>query len=382
MAKEETPLKSGLPKWTLFGNSFGDETMLTISGFSTEIQQLVEENQEMLSSLKKSILRDVSLLLESVKAESINCLTISKILKKLEKRLQADFRTEGSLAEWMFQKVTVDFLFLYLRDDIIRLILEKFCSQFDFWWEGKKIDSWTLKIIDTVLWERVLSTLLTMLKEKWAIDISDNIINSFDYEEEVKVINIRKEEIIRKLVDRWAKPTFEWHVIDEYYDYPDGIEWLGTSGWSKSTFRIRTKIDRDGNKEYFYTIKRKLTKEEEERLIRDGVMDKQEIPTRRCYEKELRINDITTFRKMVEDFGMVNPRTKQKDRVSYTLEEFEGLKFDFDSYDGYKDMLELEGSSNAVIKRVLDDPDLWLWEYDTLVWWESKFKNDSRTRKK
>lgn len=374
-------LKSGLPKWPMFGGVSESNTSAAVLGFSDYIRDLVESNQGILCFLKEEISKDLKKLLGSMKVGSINCMTVFKVLKKLEKKLSADLSTEDPLTEWMFQSMTTDFLFLYLRDSVIRAILEKFFSELKLWEGWQDIDSWTLKVIDTVLHDRPLSIFLTILKERWLIDISDNIINKFEYEEEVKLINIRKEEIINTLEARWAKMTFKWKVIDEYYDYPEGIEKLGVSGWRKSTFRIRTRIHDNWDREYFYTIKRKITKEEEQRLIREGVMQEQDIETRRCYEKELRIPDIATFRRAIEDFGMDQVRKKEKVRVSYMLEEYEGLKFDFDSYEDYNDMLELEWASNSIIKEVLDDEDLGLSEYDRLVGWESKFKNDSRTRK-
>ena len=138
---------------------------------------------------------------------------------------------------------------------------------------GKKKYKWKLQdvpskysmVLYDILKDKALSTLLIVLKSYWFVNLSDNQINDYEVEEEVKVLNINKKEVVSKLEWMGAKKVFEGEVHDVYYDYPDGIEKLESSWGIKSTFRIRTKTDKSGDK-YYYTVKRKLTKQEEEDL--------------------------------------------------------------------------------------------------------------------
>lgn len=212
--------------------------------------------------------------------------------------------------------------------------------------------------------------------------MSDNIINKYEIEEEVKLINIDKKKIIKKLKEKWAKLVFSGEVEDTYFDYPDGQRKLQESWWMKSTFRIRKRTHDDGRVEHFYTIKRKLSPEEEAALIESWQLEPQEIKTRRCHEKELIIKDFEKFKKKIKALGLVEVRKKIKKRESYIFPDKDGIKFDFDSYEGYNDILELEGNSNSIIKEVIEDKDLELAWYERLVWGSTKFFEDPRTKAK
>lgn len=217
-------------------------------------------------------------------------------------------------------------------------------------------------IIYDILKDPALSTLLVVLKSYGLIDISENQINEYEVEEEVKVLNINRIALLNKLTELWIEKVFEWVVEDVYYDYPEGQESLERVGGIKSTFRIRKRIEDWKNSKYFYTIKRKLTAEEESEFIESWVLQEKIVDTRRCFEKELEIKDFDLFQKVIESFGLVEVRNKRKERVSFATH---GIKFDFDSYAWYHDMLEIEANDNLLIPYWLRS--LWLLEHKRLV---------------
>lgn len=225
------------------------------------------------------------------------------------------------------------------------------------------------KIIYDILKDPALSTLLVVLKSYWLIDISQNQINEYEVEEEVKILNIDSHNIMERLEWEWAEKVFEWEVEDVYYDYP---EWttstLEVIWWIKSTFRIRRKTSLFDESRYFYTIKRKLTPDEEDTLKKSKVLEEALVNTRRCYEKELEIKDFSLFQKIIVNFWLVEVRRKKKDRISYSVD---WIKFDFDKYNGYNDMVEIEANSNALIPIRLRKLDLF--GHERLVWWSRAF---------
>jgi len=99
----------------------------------------------------------------------------------------------------------------FFRDDILRTLFEKFFEQFpDISSKEKKqhVPEKTQKILYDILRDSPLTMFLIMLTEKGLIEESDNIINKYEYEEEVKVLNVDKEKIINALKKRGAKLEF------------------------------------------------------------------------------------------------------------------------------------------------------------------------------
>lgn len=232
-------------------------------------------------------------------------------------------------------------------------------------------------IIFDILRDPALSTLLVVLKSYGMIDLSENQINEYEVEEEVKILNINRIALLSKLTELWIEKVFEWVVEDVYYDYPEGQESLERVGWIKSTFRIRKRIEEWKTPKYFYTIKRKLTAEEEKAFIASWILQERFIDTRRCFEKELEIKDFALFQKVIESFGLVEARSKRKERISYATH---GIKFDFDSYDWYNDMLEIEANDNMLIPYWLKN--LWLLEHKRLVGGTRTFWERDDTKQK
>lgn len=149
-------------------------------------------------------------------------------------------------------------------------------------------------------------------------------------EKEVKVLDINKNEVGKKLLDLWAKKTFQWFIHDIYYDFP-GEENLKMEE-NKRLFRVRQKWET-----HLYTIKRKRNKKSEwwEKWVK--IAD----------EWENEITDVESFKIVLEKYGMKQTREKKKYRTSYFLN---GTEFDIDEYEWIPALIEIE----AVDKETID----------------------------
>ena len=235
------------------------------------------------------------------------------------------------------------------------------------------------RVFYDVLKDKPLATLLVVLQSYELATESENPINGHEIEEEVKVLNIDKKTTIERLEAMNAAKVFEGSIHDMYYDYPKPHETLEKKGWIKSRFRIRKKTDKDGNVKYFYTIKRRLTTEEEEWYISKWILKEQTwTKTKRAFEKEFEIVDIALFEKVIKWYGLVQTRDKKKERVSYSLLNG-GIKFDFDDYNWKQSMMEIEASKYEYV-------DEYIWKLGlsgnkTSTTWSQKFLADESTDK-
>lgn len=204
--------------------------------------------------------------------------------------------------------------------------------------------------IENILWQNVLSQLLIKSKEYWLITISENLINDFEQEKEIKILWVDKEKLEIDLLEKaWAKMVFRWTVIDVYYDFEnDAIE---KTKW-KTSFRIREKIWEDGKSTFYYTIKRKEKKDEDSSVMRV------------CYEKEFKINDIMLFIELLNHLWFKKTRAKKKDRVAYELWK---IKFDIDSYEWIPPLLEIEAHTAKIAEFYIES--LWLSSLEKSNWW-------------
>nr|MDD3720628.1 class IV adenylate cyclase [Candidatus Gracilibacteria bacterium] len=142
------------------------------------------------------------------------------------------------------------------------------------------------------------------------------------FEKEIKILDIDKNSLIKKLEEIGAVKDYEEVIHDIYYDYPEGKIDEG-----KRSFRIRKK----GNC-YMYTIKKKEKSE----------------TIKICQEKEIEISNIDGFQKTLEKYGLVKAREKQKMRLSYYIDD---THFDIDDYEGIPTLLEIEAHSDEEIEK-------------------------------
>lgn len=158
------------------------------------------------------------------------------------------------------------------------------------------------------------------------------------FEKEIKILDIDKNSLIKKLEEIWAVKDYEEVIHDIYYDYP---EWK-IDEWKRS-FRIRKK----GNC-YMYTIKKKEKSE----------------TIKICQEKEIEISNIDWFQKTLEKYGLVKAREKQKMRLSYYIDD---THFDIDDYEWIPTLLEIEAHSDEEIEKWIKE--LWLENHTRKTFW-------------
>ena len=148
-------------------------------------------------------------------------------------------------------------------------------------------------------------------------------------EKEIKILEINKAEVVKRLLELWAEKSFEWFIHDIYYDFPDDAP-KNKMEANGRMFRLRQK-----GEEHIYTIKNKR----KEIRKKEWVVAKD--------EHETPISNIESFAKVLEKYGMEKTREKKKHRVSYKLDNME---FDFDLYENIPEFLEIEWPDGDTIQ--------------------------------
>ncbi len=230
------------------------------------------------------------------------------------------------------------------------------------WLESRDVESQVICVrdkIENIVWKIPLVKLLLLAKEFGLIEISDNLINQFQQEKEVKIKSVNKEELIDKLSQLWAVKVFDGFIEDVYYDFWD--DYFENVKW-KVSFRIRKKDWVEWGVKYFYTIKRKMPKNKQKNKSEN------EIELRNCYEEEFEILEYDLFIKMINNFWYYKSRAKSKNRVSY---QFWDIKFDIDDYEWIPTVLEIEASTPEVAFDYIQK--LWFENHDTTIVWSRWF---------
>ena len=167
-------------------------------------------------------------------------------------------------------------------------------------------------------------------------------------EKEIKILEIDKQEVVKKLLELWAEKTFEGFIHDVYYDFPNDPNHKMEA--NNRMFRLRKKWE-----EHIYTIKNK----------RRGIGRKEKVIAKD--EHETPVTNIESFSKVLEKYGMKQTREKKKHRVSYSLKNME---FDFDIYEGIPEFLEIEGPDGKTIQEWVGR--LGLENYEQMLGWSRK----------
>lgn len=222
---------------------------------------------------------------------------------------------------------------------------------------GKRVNNDLAQEIYNILKDKALTTLFIVLKSTWILDKSDNPINEYEEESEIKVLDIDKKDVVSRLKEMWAKLVFEWEITDRYFD-TDSLDLDSNKKVGKRSFRIRNRKHKNGGEDNYYTIKRKEKKSEEWQ-------------PRVCFEKEYLIKEFDLFENILEDFWLRNSRSKKKDRIAYSLEwtppgkkKSEKIKVDIDTYEGIPTLLEIEAESQEATEYMIQV--LWLGEHKRL----------------
>lgn len=152
---------------------------------------------------------------------------------------------------------------------------------------------------------------------------------------EVKVLNIDKDDIERKLLELKAELVKRELQVNTIYDYPNNSFEQEKRGY----IRIREMKDLvTGEVEYEFTIKKAISN--------DGIKEYEEIETA--------IEDKESLGKMLLELGLVVKHEGSKERIRYRLEN---IIFDIDTWDKQTipyPYLEIEVESKDDLKRAVE----------------------------
>lgn len=221
----------------------------------------------------------------------------------------------------------------------------------EIWWVT---DAFKAEIIN-ILWAGHLSDVLIQLtKHGHAGEFSDNMINDFEIEREIKVLDVDIEEVTKKLKLLGAKKVFDWWIHDVYIDYADKqLE----KREAKVSFRFRFKVSHEWKLSIFYTVKKKINDE----IAQD---------IRSVYESELKLSNPILVADLLGAIWLQETREKIQKRKSFAHGE---TKFDFNSsyHENIPDWLEVETSHWERARGMVDL--LGLWGHEIKNVWSRKF---------
>ncbi len=143
---------------------------------------------------------------------------------------------------------------------------------------------------------------------------------------EVKILEVNRTTLERKLAELGAKKVFEGNIQTFFFDFKDG-----TIIKQKNVLRLRKEQDK----------------------IELTYKKVQVTPTAKtAQEYSVEVSSLETMREILEKLGLSIIDNTQKQRVSYTLE---GARFDFDCYLGdfgyIPEFLEIEAKSTELIYK-------------------------------
>lgn len=144
---------------------------------------------------------------------------------------------------------------------------------------------------------------------------------------EIKIRNIDKEEIIRKLEDLGARKIFTGKILDIRFDTPSRS--LSKQG---KALRIRQK-----GKYFYLTLKGKKNSFE-------NITSRDEIG--------VRISNFKVAYRILNELSFIKIFEMEKYRTEYRIEE--EINFDIDEYPGMNPILEIEGKNKGNIDEYLN----------------------------
>lgn len=219
-------------------------------------------------------------------------------------------------------------------------------------------DAFKAEVIN-ILWEWHLSDVLIQLtKHGHAWEFSDNMINDFDIEREIKVLDVDTEEIIKKLKYLWAKKVFDGWIHDVYIDYADKeLEKRD----QKVSFRFRFKVSHEWKLSIYYTLKKK----KDDDISSD---------IRSVYESELKLSNPQLVSDLLGAIWLQETREKVQQRKSLAFNETAKFDFNHSIFKEIPDWLEVETTHWERAKWMVDL--LWLWDNTIMNAWSRKlYKN-------
>jgi len=344
-----------------------------IKAIKERTKGILWEDVDFMMSIKTVVLEKLQLSLDNLKfPRHLNYLYIEEALDYIRKYLESRWHEFKQLDYPNVVGDSDEFEANFARD-IIEMIIEKYLSSYPVverknnkWKKKRQLKQLPPKLAN-ILHEPIFEELLMSLWKNNFMKISDNISNKLTKEKEYKILDVDKEELKSRLEDmEWVKKTFEWHVTDTYYDFPDNrLSDSWEDGEQKSSFRIRQKEGIDGKVRYYYTVKRKDKDSSNMTWIRD------------CWEEEFEITqtDVHHIQNILRNFGMHEYKAKTKYRTSYE-DRKNNVKFDIDEYDGMEPLLEIEAESIKEMQRY--EELLWVVENEKFSWGTSSLKERAK----
>jgi adenylate cyclase, class 2 len=152
------------------------------------------------------------------------------------------------------------------------------------------------------------------------------------HEIETKVLEVNKEEVIKKLVDLGAEKLQDTRLVVDWYG-PTGLTHKGDDPWY-----LRARTTSDGKVEVSWKSLAKVVGN-----------------TRQSKEINLNVSDVQATGQLLEAIGLENYAHQEKDRISFTLKDW---NFDVDTYPSMPTYLEIEGTSLEHVHEALEMLDL------------------------
>jgi len=147
------------------------------------------------------------------------------------------------------------------------------------------------------------------------------------HEIEVKILDIDKAEVIKKLESLNAKKILAEDVVSYYYDFPD--KRLINSG-------IMLRARKLGNK-ILLTSKQKLPEENSNVKLRE--------------EHQITISNMEILNKIFNAIGLEKYKEDKKERISYLLDD---ARIEIDTLENIPTFIEIEATSEEKVRTYVE----------------------------
>jgi len=261
------------------------------------------------------------------------CLPLIKNEKNIAKYYEKVFEEVREKVRYIIQKQSLmhyeSKIQINLNDEQKRNIFDKIAK----WWASNlwetTVVSWTLASkLNMILGDENLVSLFIMLLMTWVIKISDNPINKFSLEFEVKILEQNDEQVKKALQELQPyEVRFQGVVYDIYHAHK-----LEEDG---RIIRLRRKKDISWEKKAVLTLKKKIKNPDErilnlleEQVLKPFSIDNDEFSKltkvlRICFEEEFLIESLDIVNDILRFIHINQERAKIKFRSSYILYDWE-----------------------------------------------------------
>lgn len=171
-------------------------------------------------------------------------------------------------------------------------------------------------------------------------------------EKEIKILDINKKKLKKKIKKEGAKITFDWIIHDTYFDYhkiDKKKKYKKASVSLENNWRL-FRLRKKWNLTYF-TIKNK---------VKDSNI-------KVAHEKELPVTCHKRFKRVLKKYWLTKTREKKKQRLSF---ERKWIEFDIDTYKWIPTLLEIEWKSEKQITKWVNR--LWLKKNKKKKFWSRR----------